>query len=182
MAVEKSTNDMLVSGKVAMHSSGWWGRFQAEQVAELEEADRFKMWSVCLPKSPSGNRPSAITINCISMAPDISTADRGAAWELMRGLTSRWVNVDFVYKRFGPGRKSALATARDQIDPYMMPSYLALEEVMEARRCSNHRGQEYVNVFSNTLDPLWIGEAEPTDRFLDEATAKVQAFLDKPEL
>jgi len=180
--VEKSTGDMFLSGKIAMQQTGWWGRFQAEQVAEMEEADRFKVWAVPLPRSPSGKRPSSVTINCISMSSDLKAETQPAAWELMKGLTSHEVCVDIVHKRFGPGRRSAFEAAKDDINPYMMANYAVLDEVMPARTVWNHRGAEYSNTFISALDPLWIGEATPTQAFIDSVTSQIQKVLDEPRV
>ena len=44
---------------------------------------------------------------------------------------------------------------------------------------ANFRGVEAFEFYQQGLDPLWLGDEEPTDAFFDEANKRLQAILDK---
>ncbi|MFO7526351.1 MAG: hypothetical protein R6W68_12950, partial [Ignavibacteriaceae bacterium] len=56
----------------------------------------------------------------------------------------------------------------------------AIEEAAEELGPANVRKQESQTLLIAMFDPLWTGDAQPTDAFFAGASAEFQEFLDKP--
>lgn len=180
MAVEKSTWDMMLSGKIAMFQTGMWAQILAHQVEEA--GNQFEVRAVPFPKSPKGKRPSLFEVDGISIASMLRDELVPFAWELVKALTSTEAAAYETHYCCSGGRKSGFELAKKQkpLHPCIIPYYTVLDECMEYRTCWNYRSSEYDETVKAELEPLWLGKEKPTQAFFDKVTKRIQEILDLP--
>lgn len=186
-ALEMGFNQLFMAGKVAMFQTGCWGGPGLTNAMKAQRDFPMEWWVAPLPKGPSGVMGSHAEADCMCVTSQ--SKYKQEAFELI----TYFVDMEAGVLR---GIEYGCAGAReDQYQDERLRGTLfthddvALFDIYNRVNATagpyfypaNLQGQEAFSVYDMALQPLWLGEAEPTDAFFDEANRQVQTVLDKPK-
>lgn len=78
------------------------------------------------------------------------------------------------------GRPDVYGSERLLQFPFRVVFKEIMDNAMASRILNNWRQEEAENTFAQLTQPLWAGEEEPTQAFIDGVTAQIQDVMDKP--
>lgn len=183
---EYTLKDMFIAQKCPMYHSGSWDKGMA---ATIE--DQFEWDAAPLPKGKTGSRGAHILVDTMSMT--TYTEYPQEAWELLKWMTDKETGL-----RLGEGSgKGQSGTCGGRWDVYEDPRLRdpertgvnphvhdvftqLLKEAEVFLTAWNFRDVELSSVEQNMLLPIFLGEQEPTQAYLDGVQEACQEILDKP--
>jgi len=56
-----------------------------------------------------------------------------------------------------------------------------MDNAMDSRITANWRQEEAETTLSQLMQPLWAGEAQPDEAFLESVRSQIQDIMDKPK-
>ncbi|MCC6628194.1 MAG: sugar ABC transporter substrate-binding protein [Chloroflexi bacterium] len=169
---------MFVAGAGAMFQSGSWTKSVQTRVK-----DKFEVKNTLMPVGPSGKRGSQAIADAIGIYS--KTKYPKEAWELTKFLCDKETGIRLGEGRGGAsgtsgGRKDVFEDARLKANPLHPPFIEAIAIAQPPRFAANFRTQEYNQVFWQKLTALFVGDAQPTDKFFQELDQECQQVLDMP--
>jgi ABC-type glycerol-3-phosphate transport system substrate-binding protein len=180
---------LMATGKMAMFQAGPWGGTIVNRLIQQGEAEapaRFEWWLVPLALGPANVVGSHAEVDCVAVTSQ--SKHKEEAFKLCSYFTDYQSGIHLCLGDAVCGAREDLAddpqingthhTANDtemfriirEVTANALPYYYP----------ANFRGQEAFQYYQQGLDPLWLGDEEPTDAFFDEANKGLQAILDKP--
>ena len=178
---------LTASGKMAMFQAGpWAGPSLRELIQQGEEPGRFEWWVIPLPWGPAKVRGSQAEVDCCCVT-QISK-HKQEAFELAKYFTDKEAGIQLCLGDSVCGARPDLKDDERINGTYHTSNdteyFRIMREVTEGSMPfyypANFRGQEAYVHYTQSLDPLWVGDAEPTDAFIEEANKSLQAILDRP--
>jgi multiple sugar transport system substrate-binding protein len=170
--VDGGTNQMFLSGRLVSFQSGGWNLSIAEVVG-----DAFQWDMVLMPKGPSGSRGGHLHIDAEAVTQQ--SDNKQLAYEFCKYLTDKEGAIGVALETGLACRPDVYEDERINNNPYVVLLGQANAEAHEHINPANLRKQEMQTTVRAIFDPLWVGDAEPTDDFFDQASATFQEFLDK---
>ena len=181
-SVKQITGDidqMFVAGAGAMYQSGSWTKSVQTRIKD----NKFEVKNALMPKGPSGKRGSGALADLIGM--NAKTKNPKEAWELTKFLTDKETGI-----RLGEGRGGASGTSGGRKDVFedprlaknpLHPIWIEAVAIAEPHRiAANLRTSEFNQALWQKLNELWVGDAQPSDKFFNELNQTVQQVLDLP--
>ncbi|NJN83371.1 MAG: sugar ABC transporter substrate-binding protein [Caldilineaceae bacterium] len=166
------TNQMFLAGQLAAYQSGGWG-LSIKNVVE----DKFVWDTVLMPTGPAGVRGGHLHVDAEAVTEQSEMKD--AAYEFIKYLTDKEGGVGIALEIGLAARPDVYEDERVVSVPYLVLLGQGTEESDEHINPANLRKQELQTTVKALLDPLWVGDEQPTDEFFASASDALQEFLDK---
>lgn len=186
-AMEMGFNQLFMAGRVAMFQTGCWGGPGLSNAMKAKREFPMEWWCAPLPKGPSGVLGSHAEVDCQCVT--TLSKHKQAAFDFIGYLVDKEGAVlrGLPYGCAGsrkdqyedPRLQGTLFTKDDK-------ALFAIYDMLNAKAGpyfypANLQGQQAFQVYTQGLQPLWLGKAEPTDAFFDDVNKQLQTVLDKPK-
>lgn len=170
--VDGGTDQMFLSGKLISFQSGGWSLAIKDVVG-----DEFVWDMVLMPKGPAGSRGGHLHVDAEAVTEQ--SDNKQLAYEFSKYLTDKEGAVGVALETGLACRPDVYEDARITDNPYVLLLGQANSEAAAHINPANLRKQEMQTTVRAIFDPLWVGDAEPTDDFFAQASDTFQEFLDK---
>jgi multiple sugar transport system substrate-binding protein len=170
--VDGGTNQMFLSGRLVSFQSGGWSLSIADVVG-----DEFAWDMVLMPKGPAGSRGGHLHIDAEAVTEQ--SENKQLAYEFCKYLTDKEGAVGVALETGLACRPDVYEDERITDNQYVVLLGQANAEAHEHINPANLRKQEMQTTVRAIFDPLWVGDAEPSDEFFAQASDTFQEFLDK---
>lgn len=170
---EQQTSDMFVSGRIGMVQSGYWGQSWKARIG-----DRFELGAVPMPKGPAGVMGSMYEFDPACIYSGTQHPEEAFAW--VKWLANQETGIRIAEAGSVPGSRPDV-WEHERLTQFPIHNVFThiMYNVMPFRGPGNFRGLEIRDTYTNGMDPVWLGNAEP-DAVVPEVAAKIQEVLDKP--
>lgn len=176
------TPDQIVGDTGQMWTSGLLGMFQAGTWASnLGNAieDKFE-WSAApnaIGSGGVGGSDYEVDAYCVTTA----TEQPNEAFEWVQFLCNQesGVLLGIIGGTVG-GRPDVYGSEELLKYEYRRVFKDIMDNAQDSRITANWRQEEAETALGQLTQPLWAGDEQPTDAFIDEVTAQIQDILDKP--
>jgi multiple sugar transport system substrate-binding protein len=174
--ISESSDQMFVAKKLAMYTSGFWGK----TIGDLVPADS---WGVApSPKGPAGRgHVFYIDINGVTSF----SKHPNEAFKYLTYVSSYEAGMDIyqVRKSIPGARPDVWESDAAKADPHFQAAAWTVKEGMPPEQWgpANFRDSEYLAALSEGLDPVWLGDTELKVGIVD-VVERAQSILDKPAL
>jgi len=166
-------NQVFLAEQLISYQSGGWGL----SVGNVVE-DEFTWDMVLMPKGPAGNRGGHLHVDAEAVTEQSENKD--LAYEFCKYLTDKEAGVGIALEIGLAARPDVYEDERVTSNPHLVMLGQATSEAAEHLNPANLRKQEMQTTIRAIMDPLWVGDEEPTDEFFARASDTFQEFLDKP--
>jgi ABC-type glycerol-3-phosphate transport system substrate-binding protein len=139
--------------------------------------DEFVWDMVLMPTGPSGSRGGHLHIDAEAVTEQ--SENKQLAYEFCKYLTDKEGAVGVALETGLACRPDVYEDERITGNPYVVLLGQANAEAHPHINPANLRKQEMQTTVRAIFDPLWVGDAEPSDEFFEQASATFQEFLDK---
>jgi ABC-type glycerol-3-phosphate transport system substrate-binding protein len=110
-----------------------------------------------------------------------SSQNASEAFEWVKYLCNRdsGVQLGLIGGTVG-GRPDVYGAEELLVYPFRVVFKDIMDNAMDSRITANWRQEEAENAFLQLMQPLWAGEVEPTQAFIDDITDQIQDIMDRP--
>lgn len=168
------SRQMWTSGSMAMFQAGTW----ASNLGNAIE-DRFEWTAVPNAIGPGsvGGSDYEVDAYCVTTA----TEHPDEAFEWVKYLCNQESGelLGIIGGTVG-GRPDVYGSEELLQYDYRQVFKEVMDNAMDSRIVGNWRQEEAEKSLAQLTQPLWAGDAEPDDAFIDDITAQIQDILDKP--
>jgi multiple sugar transport system substrate-binding protein len=169
-----STQEMWQSGLLAMTQAGTW-----LSVSDAAIGDKFEWMAVTNAVGPGGVGGSDFEVDayCVTTASELPNE----AFEWVQYLCNRdsGVQLGIIGGTVG-GRPDVYGAPELLQYPFRVVFKDAMDNAQDSIITGNWRQSEAETAFAQLMQPLWAGEDEPTDEFMENVRVQIQDILDKP--
>jgi multiple sugar transport system substrate-binding protein len=168
------TYAMFAAGKLAAFQSGTWAIKTSLSVV----GDAFNEGVELFPIGPGGYGACGY-LN--SFAPTSASKHLYEAWLLTYAFCDERAGY-LQLKLSGslPGRPDTFEKADIKADPVAMVEYASMQKVAAQYFMYNFAAIEHQQALNAAMDKIYLGEAEPTQGYMDSVAEILQNILDKP--
>jgi len=174
--------DQMVGSGGDMWSGGLLGMFQAGTWASVLDstiAGKFQWMAAPNPVGPGGVGGSDYEVDayCVTTA----TAVPNEAFKWVQYLCSKdsGVQLGIIGGTVG-GRADVYGSEELLKFPFRVVFKEIMDNAQASRITANWRQGEAESAFAQLMQPLWAGNEQPTQAFVDSVTEQIQAIMDKP--
>jgi hypothetical protein len=174
--VQEGWNQMFAANKLAMFTSGFWGKGVGDFVAP-------GVWAAApSPKGPAGRgHVFYIDINGVTA----NSKHPQEMFEYITYLSSFEAGMDIyqVRKSIPGARPDVWESEAALADPHFQAAAWTVKEGLPAKQWgpANFRDSEYLSALQEGLDPVWLGEAQLSE-VIGDVVSRAQSVLDMPTL
>ena len=174
--------DQIVGDSRQMWTSGSMGMFQAGTWASnLGNAieDRFEWSAVPNAIGPSGVGGSDYEVDAYCVTTATQNPDEAFEWVKYLCNQESGELLGIIGGTVG-GRPDVYGSEVLLQFDYRQVFKGVMDNAMDSRIVGNWRQEEAEKSFAQLTQPLWAGDVEPDDAFIDDVTAQIQDVFDKP--
>lgn len=165
--------------RVAMFRNGPWSAGVLSLIPKKDDKPAFEAGIVPWVKGPSGKRGSWLSTWWFGVSSTTKWPE--AAFQLAIWVTDKYSGIQNCKGAFQCGpRPDVVNDPEVQKNPILPIVNKVVAEASPPNFLKSWRDGEVGAILNTELEPLWQGNAEPTDAFFDAINKKIQAVLDKP--
>jgi multiple sugar transport system substrate-binding protein len=167
-------NDMWISGVLGLYQGG-----TSVSVTGSAIGDNFEWMVVPNAIGPGGVGGSDFEVDAFCIT--TSTQHPNEAFEWVKYLCNQdsGIQLGLIGGTVG-GRPDVYGAPELLAFPFRVVFKDVMDNAMDSRILDNWRQEEAENAFAQLMQPLWAGEEEPTQAFVDGVTEQIQDIMDKP--
>lgn len=167
-------NDMWISGVLSMYQGG-----TSVAVTDAAIGDSFEWVALPNAKGPAGVGGSDYEVDAYCVTTTARHPNESFEWVKYLCNHESGVQLGIIGGTVG-GRPDVYGDEQLLVHPYRVVFKEIMDNAMDSRITANWRQEEAQVAIEQLMQPLWAGEVEPTDAFIDEVTAQIQEIMDRP--
>lgn len=170
-----AANDMWISGILGMYQGG-----TSVSVTGGAIGDKFEWMVAPNAIGPGGVGGSDFEVDAYCVT--TSTQHPNEAFEWVKYLCNRDSGIQLGLIGGTVGGRPDVYGAPELLEfSFRVVFKEVMDNAMDSRILDNWRQEEAENAFAQLMQPLWAGEEEPTQAFIDSVTEQIQDIMDKPK-
>jgi len=176
------TPEQIIGGSSQMWTTGYLGMFQDSTwacVLRNTIGDKFKWMVVNNPIGPGGVGGSDFEADCYSVTSATKHPNEAFQWVKYLCNEDSGVLLGIIGGTIG-GRPDAYNSPVLLTDPVRPVFRDVMAKCQDSRVVGNWRQSECENALVQLLQPLWVGQEQPTKAFIDSVTQQIQQIMDMP--
>lgn len=167
-------NQMWISGVLGMYQGG-----TSVSVTGSAIGDKFEWMVAPNAVGPGGVGGSDYEVDAYCVTTTTQHPDEAFLWVQYLCNRDSGVQLGLIGGTVG-GRPDVYGAEELLVFPFRRVFKEVMDNAQASRITANWRQEEAENAFAQLMQPLWAGEEQPTQAFIDDVTAQIQAILDKP--
>lgn len=167
--------DMWVGGVLNTWQAGTWA-----SVSDSAIGDKFEWMVVPNAVGPGGVGGSDFEVDAYCVTTTTQHPDESFKWVEYLCNRDSGVKLGIIGGTIG-GRPDVYGAEELLQFPFRRVFKEVMDNAQDSRITANWRQGEAESAFSQLMQPLWAGEEEPTQAFIDSVTEQIQDILDKPK-
>jgi multiple sugar transport system substrate-binding protein len=167
-------NDMWISGVLGMYQGG-----TSVSVTGGTIGDNFEWMVVPNAIGPGGVGGSDFEVDAYSVTTSSQHPDESYEWVKYLCNRDSGVQLGLIGGTVG-GRPDVYSAEELLVFPFRVVFKDIMDNAMDSRITANWRQEEAENAFLQLMQPLWAGDAQPSQAFVDDVTDQIQEIMDRP--
>lgn len=167
-------NEMWISGILGLYQGG-----TSVSVTGSTIGDTFAWMAAPNAVGPSGVGGSDYEVDAYCVT--TTTENPNEAFEWVKYLCNKdsGIQLGLIGGTVG-GRPDVYGAEELLAFPFRVVFKDIMDNAQASRILGNWRQEEAENAFAQLMQPLWAGDEQPTEAFIDSVTQEIQAIMDKP--
>jgi multiple sugar transport system substrate-binding protein len=170
-----AANDMWISGVLGLYQGG-----TSVSVTGSAIGDKFEWMVVPNAIGPGGVGGSDFEVDAYCVTTTTERPDEAFQWVQYLCSKESGVQLGLIGGTVG-GRPDVYGAPELLEFPFRVVFKDIMDNAQASRITANWRQEEAEVTFGQVMQPLWAGEAEPTQAFVDGVAAQIQDIMDKPK-
>jgi len=170
-----SGNDMWISGVLGMIQGG-----TSTSVTGGAIGDKFQWMVAPNAVGPAGVGGSDFEVDAYCVTTTTKHAPEAFEWVQYLCSKDSGIQLGLIGGTVG-GRPDVYNAPELLAFPFRQVFKEVMDNAQASRIIANWRQTEAQNTFAQLMQPLWAGEEQPTQAFIDDVTAQVQTIMDLPK-
>ncbi len=170
-----SGNDMWISGVLGLYQGG-----TSVSVTGGSIGDKFEWMVAPNAVGPAGVGGSDFEVDAYCVTTVTEHAPEAFKWVQYLCSKDSGVQLGLIGGTVG-GRPDVYNAPELLAFPFRQVFKDVMDNAQASRIIANWRQTEAQNTFAQVMQPLWAGEEQPTQEFIDSVTEQVQAIMDLPK-
>jgi multiple sugar transport system substrate-binding protein len=167
-------NDMWISGVLGTYQGG-----TSVSVTDSAIGDAFEWMVVPNAIGPGGVGGSDFEVDAYSVTTTTEHPDEAFLWVQYLCSRDSGVQLGLIGGTVG-GRPDVYGAEELLAFPFRVVFKDIMDNAMASRITANWRQEEAENTFLQLMQPLWAGEEQPTEAFIESVRSQIQDVMDKP--
>lgn len=167
-------NDMWISGILGMIQGG-----TSVSVTGSAIGDKFEWMVVPNAIGPGGVGGSDFEVDAYSVTATTKHPTEAFKWVQYLCSQDSGIQLGLIGGTVG-GRPDVYGAEELLQFPYRVVFKEVMDNAMDSRITANWRQDEAETTLLQLTQPLWAGDAQPDEAFLEDVRAQIQAIMDKP--
>jgi ABC-type glycerol-3-phosphate transport system substrate-binding protein len=169
-----SGNDMWISGVLGLYQGG-----TSVSVTGGAIGDKFEWMVAPNAIGPGGVGGSDFEVDAYCVTTTSQHPNEAFQWVHYLCNRDSGVQLGLIGGTVG-GRPDVYGAEELLVFPFRQVFKEVMDNAMASRIIANWRQEEAEVTFGQLMQPLWAGEVQPTEAFLEEVSAQIQDIMDKP--
>lgn len=167
-------NEMWASGTLGLYQGG-----TSVSVLGSTIGDEFEWMVVPNAIGPGGVGGSDYEVDAYCVTTTTEHPDEAFTWVQYLCNQDSGVQLGLIGGTVG-GRPDVYGSEELLQFPYRQVFKEVMDNAMDSRITANWRQEEAEKAFVQLTQPLWAGDEQPSQAFIDDVTAQIQDIMDKP--
>jgi multiple sugar transport system substrate-binding protein len=173
-AMVGGANDMWIAGTLGLYQGG-----TSVSVTDSSIAGRFEWMVVPNPIGPGGVGGSDFEVDSYSLTTAATNPVESFEWIQYLCNRDSGVQLGLIGGTVG-GRPDVYAAEELLVFPFRQVFKEVMENAMASRITANWRQIEAESTFLQLTQPLWSGDEQPTEAFLQGVSDQIQEIMNRP--
>lgn len=169
-----AANDMWISGVLGLYQGG-----TSVSVTGSAIGDKFAWMAAPNAVGPGGVGGSDFEVDAYCVTATSQHPTEAFEWVQYLCNQDSGIQLGLIGGTVG-GRPDVYGSEELLQFPFRVVFKDIMDNAMASRILNNWRQEEAENAFAQLTQPLWAGEEEPTQAFIDDVTVQIQDIMDKP--
>lgn len=167
-------NEMWASGVLGLYQGG-----TSVSVMGNTIGDAFEWMAVPNAIGPSGVGGSDYEVDAYCVTTTTEHPDEAFEWVQYLCNQDSGVQLGLIGGTVG-GRPDVYGSEELLVFPYRQVFKEVMDNAMDSRITANWRQEEAETSFAQLTQPLWVGDEQPNEAFIESVSSQIQAIMDKP--
>lgn len=167
-------NEMWASGVLGLYQGG-----TSVSVMGNTIGDAFEWMVVPNAVGPGGVGGSDYEVDAYCVTTTSANPDQAFEWVQYLCNQDSGVQLGLIGGTVG-GRPDVYGSEELLQFPYRQVFKEVMDSAMDSRITSNWRQEEAETSFTQLTQPLWVGDEQPNEAFIDSVASQIQDIMDKP--